>query len=97
MLSPSMVKGPVLVKARKIAVENDNDYYLEFFLDENQIGGLVAELTVAHVKNNTLTIVHETQDKNASRIATIREIMKEYSDMNDEMKSFFLKKLGELV
>jgi hypothetical protein len=94
-MTPSMIKGPILVKARKIAKENDNDYYLEFYLDDYQAAGLANELSIAHIKNGTLKVVHETN--NESRITLIREIMQEHPDMSVDMKEFFLKKIAELV
>jgi hypothetical protein len=60
-MTHTMVKGTILVKATKIQIENSNDYYFEFNLNEGQVSGLVAELCLAHVKNNSLTVIHQNE------------------------------------
>lgn len=97
-MEATMIKGPIIVKAKNLQTDQTLYLELEFQLTENQKSELVAELLVAHIKNNTLKVIHEGQISEAERkVKALKEIMEEYPIMSLEMKKRYLGIIADLA
>lgn len=100
-----MIKGPVLVKARKIAlspvVGRDDEFYLEFELNGSQKNGILAELMIEHVHNGTLTVIHQHGDSVSETVAErkmnfLKSMLDENPEMDNQIRNEFLTQIAEL-
>jgi hypothetical protein len=97
----TMVKNPMVVKARRIST-NEGEYYLEFELTEEQKSGLVAEMMLAHVKEGRFVVVQKFENptdmlsQNERKALFIKTMLDENPKMDIEIRNDFYKQIVEL-
>lgn len=97
MIKSTMVKGDILVRATKIKTDNPDEFILEFKLTENQSSCLIAELLVEHVKNNTLTVIHENHSDKDKILIFLKGLIDSNPNMSDEIRNEYFKTILDLT
>jgi len=96
----TMVRGTILVRATKTQIENSNDYYFEFQLNEMQTQQLATQLLVDHIANGTLTMIQKQEgditekERTASFLKSVLELYS--STMSEEVKLKYLETILDL-
>jgi hypothetical protein len=94
MISPTMVSGSILVKAKKIG-ESSDFFYLEFELTESQKMQFVTELILAHSKNGTLKL-GDDEPNDLNKMKFLKQMISDNPKMDENIKSEYLKQILSL-